>query len=66
VRCEGNWRGMYSKEEDLASCGMLPREAILVMAGGWPDGGGGVVLPSYECPITGAISCQRGFFLKLF
>jgi hypothetical protein len=25
---------------------MLPREAILVIAGGWPEGGGGVVLPS--------------------
>jgi hypothetical protein len=37
---------MYSKEDDLASCGMLPREAILVIAGGWPEGGGGVVLPS--------------------
>ena len=37
---------IYSKEDDLASCGMLPREAILVIAGGWPEGGGGVVLPS--------------------
>jgi hypothetical protein len=42
---------VYSKSEisPLVAFRAFPTEAILVIAGGMPGGGGGVVLPSNTC-----------------
>lgn len=44
----GELKGVYSKSWALPAWGTLPTVAILLNAGGWPESGGGVVLPSKE------------------
>jgi hypothetical protein len=56
----GNGRWKYSKSVAFppVACGMFPMDAIRFNAGGWPERGGGVVLPSKGCDVADILSTR--------